>query len=316
MAGGGLDAPHPLAATRGNVHAETPAHTCRQGCAGIARGATGEGFGSGAGGDLGPEGGAGRAEWDWGWEEVSESPTAHRPSPGAGQGGDALRAAGRLWLPYDLRARRFAQSVSSLRLLFSPQPSPSRRRVTREALSAGQINGLGGIGHQGLRRAARGKTAPAPGCPAGEGKADWTLREIAACLCDSVRTGDASCAWPTVSRSSERRGRSLAQRKKVSHYSGTQAGDARESGMHLRWSGASGRLRGRNRRAHLLEATSRWSHIPQSLPDWKRPAISVLVHRRGGESRPLECKIKWVACDPRVRRMAIPWQFQSLLPCR
>lgn len=127
-----------------------------------------------------------------------------------------------------------------MRLLFSPQPSPSRRRVTREALSAGQINGFRGIGRQGLRRAARRKTTPAPGCPAGEGKAVWTLREIAACLCDSVRTGDASCAWPTVSRSSERRGRSLAERKKVSHYSGTQAGAARDSGMHLRWSGPSG----------------------------------------------------------------------------
>lgn len=32
----------------------------------------------------------------------------------------------------------------------------------------------------------------------------------------------------------------MAERKKVSHYSGTQAGAARESGMHLRWSGPSG----------------------------------------------------------------------------
>lgn len=87
MAGGGPDAPHPLAPgrdAREHTRQDTGAHL--QGCAGIARGATGEGFGSGAQGGLGPEGGAGRAKWDRGWGKVNESLTAHRPSPGAGQG--------------------------------------------------------------------------------------------------------------------------------------------------------------------------------------------------------------------------------------
>lgn len=65
MAGGGPDAPHPLTAdAREYTRQDTGAHL--QGCAGIARGAIGEGFGSGAEGGLGPEGGAGKAEWDWG----------------------------------------------------------------------------------------------------------------------------------------------------------------------------------------------------------------------------------------------------------
>lgn len=176
MAGGGPDAPHPGPRPRraGTCTPRPGAHL--QAVLGLpgARWARALGPGRG-GGRSGARGGCGQGPVGPGTGGGEGVPDCASPQRGR-RPRDAARAARRLRRPHDLRAGRLARSLSSLRRLCSPQPSPSRRRVTREARSAGQINGFGGARRQGLRRAARRKTAPAPGCPAGVGEAGWTPR--------------------------------------------------------------------------------------------------------------------------------------------
>lgn len=184
MAGGGPTPGTPgLTPRRAGTHAAGGTGAHLPGWAGIAGGAA-RGLGPGGGGE--DRVGLGRRA---GSESV---PGCGPPGPGRGRAGE--RCPGQVVLcgpeaaapsrsPRRQR-RRFVPSISSLRLLRSPQPSPWRRRVTREVLSAGQIGGFWKIGLQGLRRAALGKTAPALGCQAGEGKAGRTLGEIAPHQCE------------------------------------------------------------------------------------------------------------------------------------
>lgn len=181
--------------------------------------------------------------------------------------GGALRAAGRLRLPSDLRAT----AVSAERLVFAAAPLTAAitlapPRNPRGAERRGKSVASGESDSRALRRAVRGKTAPAPQCQAGKGKAGWTLGETAAREYDSVRTRDAFCAGPLsfcLLRAEPGvwpRGKSVPLRA-----SSTHAGAAQESSMDLPWSRASGHLKGQNRGAHLLEATSRWCHVPKAF---------------------------------------------------
>lgn len=148
------------------------ARTCRAGLGlrgaggGAARG-LGPGGGGGGGGRGEDRGGLGR-------RAGSQSRCAGPLGRAAGGRASCARARGSGSPELSAQRRRFVQSISSLRLLLSPQPSPSRRRVTREVPSAGQISGFWKIGLPGLRRAALGEDGARPGVPGrrGEGGLD------------------------------------------------------------------------------------------------------------------------------------------------
>lgn len=93
---------------------------------------------------------------------------------------DALPACVEALAPSDLGAA----AVSVERFVFAAAPLTAAitraGHVTREALNAEQISGFGRIGLQSLRRAGAREDSTRPGCPAGEGKAGWTGRQLSA----------------------------------------------------------------------------------------------------------------------------------------
>lgn len=184
MAGGGPDAPRPLAPNRGaqkHTRRDTGAHL--PGCAGIARRAAGWG--------LGPR------EWGRGAgrREVSESQAAPQPlpppppGPGPGPGRRAgelhagwvvlCGAAGRLRLPSDLRATAvraecfvFAAAPLTAAITLTPPRNPrGAERLSKSVASENRTPGLCGELCAGRRH------PPRAWCQAGQGKAGWTLGE-------------------------------------------------------------------------------------------------------------------------------------------
>lgn len=99
--------------------------------------------------------------------------------------------------PPDLRATAvraerlvFAAALLTAAITLSPPRNPRGAERRGKSVASGESDS------GALRRAVRGKTAPAPRCQAGKGKAGWTLGETAAREYGSVRTRDAFCAGP------------------------------------------------------------------------------------------------------------------------
>lgn len=178
--------------------------------------------------------------------------------------GDALRAAGRPRLPSNfrataVRAERFIFVAAALTAAITLAPPHNPRGAEHRANQWLRENLTPGLAASCAR-----EEGACPAVPGRKRKSRLDPRG-AACVYDWVRTRDASCAGPlSPCLLSAEFG---PEEKSVPLWaSNTDAGAAHRSSMDLLWSRASGRLRHQNRGAHLLESTSRWSHISQSLP--------------------------------------------------